>query len=126
MDSISSAELIELILLQRQGFDAQFQFWITATFAVIIASFATANRLGVRYRVAIAVLYILTTFMLFARWGSDGQEIVILYSEIKTRGIPYSGPRVFAVTKFVVVIFGTVTALVFLYHDAKNDRDDDT
>jgi hypothetical protein len=126
MESITSAELIELVLLQRQAFDTQFQFWITATFAVIVASFVVGNRLGVRYRLAIAALYFFTTFMVFARWGHDAREMGLLLSEIQDRGIPYAAPIVFAATKAVVMLFGTVTALVFLYQDAKSDREDDT
>ena len=126
MESITSGELIELILLQREAFDTQFQFWITTSFAVIVASFVTGSRLGPRYRLAIAALYALTTFMIFARWGHDAREMVLLISEVQKRDIPYTGPIVFALTKAIIILLGTVTALVFLYQDAKNDRGKDT
>jgi hypothetical protein len=126
MESITSAELIELVLLQREAFDTQFQFWITATFAVIVASFAAGRRLSAKYRWVVALLYMLTTFMIFARWVHDAREMGLLLSEIQQRGIPYTGPRVFAATKAVLMIFGTVTALVFLRQDSKSDRDSDT
>ncbi len=61
MDSIASADLMELVLLQRESFDFQLQFWITATFAVIVASFVAGQKLTVRYRLVLGALYLLTT-----------------------------------------------------------------
>jgi hypothetical protein len=63
--------------------------------------------------------------MIFARWGHDAQEMVLLLSEVQKRGIPYTGPIVFALTKAIIMVFGSVTALVFLYQDARSDREND-
>ena len=126
MESIASADLIELILLQRGSFDTQFQFWITTTFAVIVASFAAGSRLSGRYRLVVAALYILSTFMLFARWAYDGREMLLLVTEVQSRGIDFRPPIVFALAKLVLIVFGTVTTLTFLYHDAKSDREKDS
>jgi len=44
VDQISSADLLNLVLAQRSSIDLQFQFWLTITFAVIVASFIAGPR----------------------------------------------------------------------------------
>jgi hypothetical protein len=125
MDSIPSADLMELVLIQRDAFHDQMEFWITATFAVIVASFVAGHRLSVRYRLVLAVLYILTTAMLLARWVHDGREMLALIEELQNRGIPYDIPVTFALLRFLVMLGGTLTALAFMYQNSKMGEDGD-
>ena len=43
--SISAAELTELWLMSQSEINAQFEFWLTVSFAVIVASLSEGNAL---------------------------------------------------------------------------------
>ena len=64
MDPYSLAELAELFFLAKADADTQFQFWISITFAVIVASFVGEEHLTRKIRSLVAILYLLSTIVL--------------------------------------------------------------
>ena len=50
MNDISTSDLLNLVLTQRGNIDLQFQFWLTITFAVIVAAYSAGDRLDRRLR----------------------------------------------------------------------------
>ena len=123
MESIETADLIELIIIQREMIASQTQFWLSVTFAVIAASFLAGARLTIRYRLFIGLLYVLATAMSLTASAAYGQELLTMHEAILSRGVNVDTPVVAAVLRFTLMGLGTVLTLTFLYHDRLHDED---
>ena len=119
MESIASADLIELVLIQRESITAQLQFWLSATFAVIVATFVAGSKLSARYRISIAVLYTLATLMTFAGWITNGRELLNIYTELQSRGLSIEAPWTMALLQLLIIIIGTAVTLLFLFQNSE-------
>ena len=115
MGEIETADLMELVLIHREAMDVQLQFWMTTTFAIIVATFAARELLTFKYRILIAVLYLLATATFITRWYSDGQEINALFDELASRGMPYDQPTAAVRLRFLLYVLGTSAAIYFLF-----------
>ena len=122
MESVSNAELMELIIILRSSLDTLLQFWLTTTFAVVAASFLAGPKLTFGFRVLVSLLYLLATLMVMSRWFSEGQEIFMLIEALQARDLPYGIPWASVVFRSALILLGTVTALIFLYHNRKEEH----
>ena len=61
MEHIASSDLIDLLLLQREAIDVQFQFWISVTFALVVACFVAGSKIQPGYRLLLGGLYLMAT-----------------------------------------------------------------
>lgn len=67
---IPEVQLLQLFLEVNQDIDTQFQFWISITFAVLVASFVADERLSRAERMAVSVLYLCAAAILLFRYQS--------------------------------------------------------
>lgn len=67
---MSEADLLEIFLEVNQDIDTQFQFWISITFAVLVASFVADERLSRFERAVVTVLYLCAATILLQRYMS--------------------------------------------------------
>ena len=65
---IAEVQLLELFLQVNADIDTQFQFWISVTFAVLVASFVADERLSRLERGVISALYLCATTILLYRY----------------------------------------------------------
>jgi hypothetical protein len=116
MDQFSPAELAELALLSTATMDTQFQYWISVTFAVVIAGFVAGERLTRRMRYIAATLYVLATFVLISRFLDSAQVTGSFIDALAETGVDaLSGPGSFtAGSRFLLFGVGSVAALFFL------------
>lgn len=121
MESVETADLIELVLMQREALYSQMQFWLSATFAVILASFFAGSKLTGRYRLFVGLLYLLATAMTLAGWGEIGEEIMMMFDELERRGISIDPPWSAIVLRLSLIAIGATITLVFLFHDRHKD-----
>src|SRR5262245_32056257 len=106
MNEISNSDLLNLVLTQRSSIDLQFQFWLSITFAVVVASFTAGRRLVPKLRVLTCVLYVLASAQIAARWQSDGQTAQAWIALLASRGVHYQTPWVAAYIRMVVMVLG--------------------
>ncbi len=115
MEQLSPAELLEFILLHESVIDSQLQFWMTATFAIVVASFAARGVLTHRMRLLAAGLYLVATFV-FASRGLYAVLNIVVYatalSDIGITALPV--PRATIVGRIVLMSFGTLMTLYFV------------
>jgi hypothetical protein len=124
MDQIPTSDLLQLLLTQRASIDLQFQFWLSITFAVIVAGFVAGRRLDLRLRLLAAVLYVLATVHLAARWMYDGGVGERWVKVLVSRGVDIGIPQVAVSFRMALMLLGTVSALVFLFrHDRREGGD---
>ena len=114
MNEISNIDLLNLVLTQRSSIDLQFQFWLSITFAVVVASFTAGPRLIPRLRMLTCALYVLATAHIAARWYSDGQTAQTWVALLASRGVYYQTPWVAACFRMALMVFGTAATLVFV------------
>ncbi len=105
--------------------DAQFQLWVSITFAVIVAAFVARTRLSRRLRYVISVLYLLATLNLALLFYRDAQTALnavgVLDESEGAMLIDRTGSMLLAPTRFGLLIIGTVSALYFLIRSYRGD-----
>ena len=114
MEALAPAELAELYFLRETVIDDQFQFWLTITFAVIVANFVAGNRLSRKTRYVVALLYTLAVVVLVSRWYYVAVEASQLRQQLGDLGIFFEFPVITMVSRVVVVVLGTASSLIFL------------
>jgi len=125
MDQIPTSDLLDLLLTQRASIDLQFQFWLSITFAVIVAGFVAGRRLDLKLRLLAAVLYVLATVHLATRWMYDGGVGERWVEVLVSRGVDIGIPQVAVNFRMALMLLGTVSALVFLFrHDRRQGGED--
>jgi len=119
MENIDTASLATLILDQRASIDAQFQIWLTVTFALLAAAFVIKEKLKIRYKFIITLMYLLATITLVSRWVFDARETVKFIEEISRRGVEFYVPKITIVSRFTLIILGSLTTVFFIFvpHD---------
>lgn len=121
MDQFSPAELTQLYFIRESVIEAQFQFWITITFAVIVANFVAGKRLSVRSRNVVSLLYALSVVVIASRWYYVALEVTQFRQRLNEIGIALSFSWVTAVARIVLVAFGTAATLIFLLSNWLHD-----
>ena len=87
MEQLSPAELLEFIMLHESVIDSQLQFWMTATFAIVVASFAARDVLTHRMRLIVSGLYLVATFVFASRWLYAVLDILVYATALSDIGI---------------------------------------
>ena len=115
MDQYSFAELTELYFIRESGIDIQFQFWLTITFATVVATFVAGNnRLGRRLRWVAAVLYLLATVVLVTRGYYLALDAIVFRDVLIESGIPLNIPTLTIIFRVLLIGFGSFAALWLL------------
>ena len=115
MDGVS-LELIGLFQTELAGIDNQFQFWLTITFAAVVASFIARDLLGTTTRGLLALGYLLGTALLALRAGGHVESAMYLMGLLSERGVdlPIGFSSVIGWLRRSVTLLGTIAALVFI------------
>ena len=121
MDQPSAADLFELIMIAEASIDTQFQFWITITFATIVASFVSRNLLTTQMRVLISSLYLIATVVVASRWYYDVEDILAFNDMLGTLGHTPTTPLITALSRGVLMILGTFSTLYFVFRSWSED-----
>ena len=115
MDQMSAAELFELVILSEASIDNQFQFWLSITFATVVASFITEHRLTHSLRLALSCAYLLAAVVLMSRWYYDGVRLQGFGAELQNLGHTANPPWVTIIGRSVLMIAGSVATVWFVY-----------
>ena len=96
----------------------QFQFWMAATFAVVVVSYTAGERLKVWARVCVAALYFaaVTTFFLryLAAAGQTREAVGMLRAMGADFGIAGGLPTLVSYLRRLVILAGTIFAMVLI------------
>jgi hypothetical protein len=122
---LTNEELIQLYDAMMSNINAQFQLWLTVTFAVIIASHAVGANLSRPLRYLMAVLYLSVSILLMtlmaaaAEFGATGG--------LGFGGGDRSGSTVLIVAlRFLVWILGSMATLIFIFKSGRTTTTSDT
>jgi hypothetical protein len=110
---MTEADLFEIFLNVNQDIDTQFQFWMSITFAVLVASFVADERLSRMERIVVTGLYVCAATILLERYMSavsHMQDVMELFDGIGVRRPDV--PTYAAYLRLGLFTFGTLVAAV--------------
>ena len=116
MEQFSAAELAELYYLSISAMEAHFQYWLTITFAAVVAGFVGARYAGIRLRRLAATLYVVTSVFFIFRYYSSAYGFLQWQSALQERDVILDGPigSYLSVPRLVVWLTGTLIAAYIL------------
>jgi hypothetical protein len=114
MEQFSPAELLELWLIEQSEINLQFEFWLTVTFAVIVASFVAGRRLNRNLRIFVAFLYMLAVTVFVSRWYYAANEAGMIKAALIEAGVPVVTPWITVFARTLLVAIGTAAGITFL------------
>jgi len=96
----------------------QFQFWMAATFAVIVVSYTTGDRLKIWGRACVAGLYFTAATTFFLRYlaaaQQTGEAVRMLTAMGADLGISNGLPVLVSYLRRIVMLVGTIFATVLI------------
>ena len=116
MENYTLAELTEFYFLGQAAMDTQFYFWVTVTFAAVVAGFVGGDKLTFGLRVLISVLYLLAAAVLVVRFVTAASVIDEIRAFLDEAGALINEPRnsFLILLRATLLIFGTAAAFFFL------------
>ena len=125
IETLSLAEAVELFYMAMETQDRFFEFWISATFAVIIACHLGSRTLTQGYSAMVAVMYTAFSINMVSRWllaqGAvtqyRGQMFTILEADSRAQLVDLS-----RFLTFGTLVVGTIITLFFIWFTFKNRK----
>ena len=117
MDRISTDQYTEIYFQSMSIMDVQFQYWISITFAVIVAAFVTGRRVGRGLRCLMAMLYLLASLALaarFLRFDSIAQSALENLGDHAIVDALSSEGYLLPISRILLYLLGTSAAVWFL------------
>jgi hypothetical protein len=117
METLTTAELYDLIYTIMEAGSTQFQYWLAMTFALIGAAHVAGDKIRMPLKLGVAIVYVCATILFVLLYFVAGTDFNAIVDELRSRGLrpntPY-GPYVL-IMRFTVWISGTLLALFFLF-----------
>lgn len=117
---MSEAELIGLFLEASQNLDSNFEFWLTASFALIIASYFLTEKLPNSVFLLAMFLYVSSTLLFMVRGMAAGRTLTSIRDQLEalnteTALISANENLLVAFLYFVIMLVGTASTIAFVY-----------
>lgn len=119
---MSEFEIISLLRETSAAIAQEFQFFISATFAVIVATSTAGFKLNIQSRVLVAIVYILATALFYLRYEQLAIQGAFLIQSLAALGSEFPRPdtllqgwlrrSLFFVGSFATVILIFLPALI--------------
>lgn len=115
---MSSYEIAELIINVTGQMDSLFNYWMSASFAVLVGSYIGREHFNFSITLSISVLYFLATMMFLARYYAMS-TLIVYYTELAGPAIPpqfLNASPIIGITRAPVFLVGFITTQVYLWH----------
>lgn len=114
MEQLTLAEILELKNLAESLVDSQVNYWITTTFATIVAGFAARGVLTKGMRLVVVALYLLATFVFMSRAYYESLDIRAYNDLLSALGVEVHFPTAAITGQTVLVGAGALATLYFV------------
>ena len=123
-EELNNEELIQLYDVVTGSVNAQFELWLTITFAVIIASYLAGHRLAKSLQYLIATLYTAVSVLLFLMLVGAIQSSQQFDLKL---GVASDSNLIQAIVilRTVVWTLGAFATIVFIFKGYKDDANND-
>ena len=97
--------------------DAQFQYWLSVSFAVLVAAFIAGERLTFRWRAWVAFLYLLVSVLFALRFAGAAMHATEMTEELVRRGVPTPNDlaTIAGLLRSSIFVLGFFTTMLFLF-----------
>ena len=125
LEQLTNEELIQLYAVVTTSVNAQFELWLTITFAVIIASYLAGHRLARSLQYVMATLYTAVSVLLYLMLVGAVQ--FSQQFDALNLGASSENNLVLAIVvlRTLVWMLGTIATIVFIFKGHKNDASND-
>lgn len=126
---MSEAELTSLFVESSQALDANFEFWLTVSFALVIASYLVAERIPVAVYGITITLYLTASALFMLRGHSTGRMLTSIRDQLDAMGssitliTPTENSLVAGLYLFIM-IGGTAGTVAFVFWRVRRTRGD--
>ena len=125
IETLSLAEAVELFYMAMETQDRFFEFWISATFAVIIACHLGSRTLTRGYSAMVAVMYTAFSVNMVSRWLLAQGAVTRYRSEMLTILEADSRSQLVDLARFLTfgtLVVGTIITLFFIWFTFRNRK----
>ena len=115
---MTPAELYEIYYLTLGAMDRFFEFWMTASFSVVVAAYFIHKSIDRRILMLIGVVYLLFSVSLAIRYSIATAKFVDVRDQLILQGESLSAAMSYAAGASIVLTFivGFLGTLGYLYH----------
>jgi hypothetical protein len=120
---VTEVDLLPLFFDVNQDIDTQFQFWISITFAVLVASFVADERLSRVERRVIMALYLIAATIVLMRYNSaiaHQQQVLDLFTANGL--VPPERPVVAGLLRQILFTLGSLIAAASVFSPKLGSR----
>ncbi|WOJ91999.1 hypothetical protein R0135_09390 [Congregibacter variabilis] len=117
---MNEAELFSLFIESSQALDSNFEFWLTVSFALLVASYLVEERIPLPVLAVTVFLYVASSLLFMIRGAATGRMLTSIRDQLEfmnseTSIISSNTNLVVAVTYFVIMIIGSMATIAFVY-----------
>ena len=115
---LSYFETLQLVNASVERIDSLFQFWLSATFAAIVASHLAGEKLTKTYAGMLTSIYLLFTFSVVVRINIWGASI-----EGYLQGALFAPPSILMTVSVSATLYlGTLATVFFIWHSYTTNK----
>jgi uncharacterized membrane protein (DUF485 family) len=115
---MTSFELAELLISVTGQMDSLFNYWMSASFAVLVSSYIGKDHFNGSITLSISVLYFLASMMFVARYYAMS-TLIVYYTELAGTSLPpqfVTTSPIIGLTRLTTFVVGFLIAEVYLWH----------
>jgi hypothetical protein len=117
---MNEADLINLFLELSQALDSNFEFFLTVSFAVIVASYLITEKIPFPVFLITISLYLVSTILFMIRGATMGRTLTSIRDQLDAMNseislISANENLLVAGLYFVTMIAGSLTTIAFVY-----------
>jgi uncharacterized membrane protein (DUF485 family) len=121
---MSSYEIAELIINVTGQMDSLFNYWMSASFAVLVSSYIGREHFNFSITLSISVLYFLASIMFLARYYAMS-TLIVYYTELAGAAIPpqfLAASPIIGITRLPTFLLGFITTEVYLWQSTIGNK----
>lgn len=117
---MSEAELISLFIESSQAIDSNFEFWLTVSFALLVASYLLTEKIPRPIFLTTIFLYLLSTVQFMVRGATTGRMLTSIRDQLEAMNsdiamISANENMLVAALYIVIMVAGSSATIAFVY-----------
>ena len=127
---MNEADLLNLFIESSQALDSNFEFWLTVSFALLVASYLVTEKIPYPVFLMTVFLYVVSSILFMVRGMTMGRMLTSIRDQLvamnsETTLISAAENLFVAALYFVIMIAGTAATIAFVYWRFKDLRSQD-
>ena len=121
---MSPYEIAELVISVTGQMDSLFNYWMSASFAVIVSSYIGKDHFNYSITLSISVLYVLASVMFVARYFAMG-TLILYYTELAGSALPpqfIAASPIIGITRVPTFVLGFIVTEVYLWLSYRRNK----